>query len=345
MVRLATAQDYHAVSELLSNRSKFPNLYKELITFLVTAGSKLNNFSSLKIAVVVNHLSCIIGCVLIDDAPCILHARQVCVSRDVDFGPVLLQIYRFVEHYAKENGYHGFSLSVDRDTYLDFLKEHLTCNTIYYESQRRVRGLKSLPKTDNIQKMNKKHIAVLKRQDKPVKLFAKLEKKLLIWLTQEDLVSVKSFLDYKCELSESHIDKKIKDISLFTEYILTVDLETYLTNSVSEKFVYLVDGLPVGYIIFSGSDNYIKNSAKIMDLYVLPKYTNTDVASELILFAGNFVAKHNYDTILSSFICEEASFLHRYYNATSFDWISANMVFLFEDLRDKTFEGKTSIFG
>lgn len=351
MVRLATVHDYPAVSNLLSTCSKYPEAYSELSTWLLSATSRIACFSAMKIAVVVDKFQRVVGCMLIDEAPYFLHAKQICIAEKMNARLMLLHMYEFLQQYASERGYFGFSLTVETEKLSELLYEieqpglnYLNCSMGIYE-------LKSVAADKHIRVMKPEDIMQLCAQRNELVEFADREQKLLIEVNKQDSDSLISLSEKYCGVSESICRAHLTDHADLVNCIVhEAKLETFLAEFFSEKLVYVDDnGQVAGYIMFRTGDQF-KRCVEITDFYVRAKYVNTAIPVRLILSAGRYAALRGARIICGSCMSQtQNNFIHNYYKKAGLQPYSTTLMYAFRkqtvEAPAKAKEEQTFIFG
>lgn len=349
MVRLATVHDYPAVSDLLATRSKYPKSYGELATWLLSATSKISYFSAMKIAVAVDKFQHIVGCMLIDEAPYFLHAKQICIAEKMNSYLIIKHMYEFLGQYAHERGYMGISLTVENSEYAGILDEIAPPDINYSNCYVNISKLKSTPANVNIRIMKPVDITQLCAKRSILMDFAKREQKVLIELSKQDGLSLVSLLEKYCGISEDTFTESLTNCKTLVDCIHKESkLELFFNEFFSEKLVYVDNDRVAGYIMFRTGDQF-KHCVEITDFFISPKYVNTDIPVQLILAAGKYAATRGAHVMCGSCVTQNMqNFICNYYSEAGL--LPYSFTFMYNDRSSNSAvevcrEAKTYLFG
>lgn len=288
MIRLATVNDYPAVSDLLNTHPSFSARPKEFMTMLLSASSKISFMFSTKIIVVEDSRKRIVGCAILNEEPYFLRAETVCIAENVNWRLVLKHVIEFLDRYALNHGYSGYSLTVSKEEQAIYLRElNPSFNFIDYH-----RGIVDLRNAslDNVQRLTPISVAEFNIQRQQLAAFADDEFKLPIFLATQDYGTFKGVMD-RCqgipgESITAHSDDYLK-LKKFLEH--NTDSSRYLTESLYEKLVIVDKGRAIGYAFFRTTDRHSK-CIEVADIFVLPQYVTTTAPTRLLLAVGRYAA-------------------------------------------------------
>lgn len=343
MIRFATMHDYPYISALI-NKCKNPSRFSPLTTFIITTTSKVNSFSNYHIVVFEEDTTSELqACMLIDTSPAILRGEQVCISDEVNHESVLVAFHTFLNDYAEEHGFLGFSVTLNKKAYeLDYIK-------FAKPSDRYVDMYRN---TDISLAADKCKVSVYKHfghtvfdtEAKNIREFAIRERKGLIAANTIETDGIISLYNFHYGVSEEAGKESSKDLNKFISFLLNVTPSDYLRDVRVTQLFCFYNKACAGYaVVNEGAFN--NRSLNILDYYILPNYINTEVPT---LFAKHLVEvarKNSNDYIITKCITGNRGSLFDIYKQAGFSVFGVTLVFTFNKVNSTGSEvGKTKIF-
>lgn len=334
MVRLATVNDYPAVSDLLNTHPSFTSKPKEFMTMFLAATSKVSIVSAIKIAVVVDsYHKRIVGCVILNTSTYFLRASTVCIAEKKNWQLMITHIIDFLKQYAETNGYSGFSITLTDKTYSNFVKT-LNPSFNFIDYHRGILDLKDIAQ-DSIQPLSSLNIAEFNIQNKHVSDFSDRELKLPICLATQDYNALLSTLEMRHNIPARFIDGCHSNFYRLLQVIEdNVSTSKYLAESMFVKLVISDKGHAVGYALFRTTERH-SHSIEIADIFVLPQYAQSDIPRRLLLAVGRYGARNG-----AKFMCgrgvdsSHRDYIRQFYESADMIPDEFTSVFVFNNIQD-----------